>query len=171
MELAVGASIRAVRDAGLTLPEVDGLFIGLPDDPLSGLSFAEYLGLRPRFTDNNRTGGSAFMSHVATAALALNAGYIDVALIAYGSNQRTSGGRLATPARSSRFEAPYRPLFPLSSYALAAARHMHDFGTTPEQLADVALAARSWANGNPEAFARGPLSREDVLESRLISSP
>ncbi|WP_380875964.1 thiolase [Sphingomonas sp. DBB INV C78] len=171
MELAAKAGLLALADAGMALGEVDGLFICLPDDLLAGLSFAEYLGLAPRFTDNNRTGGSAFMSHMITAALALEAGYIDVALIAYGSNQRSSGGKLATPIRSNRYEAPYRPIFPLSSYALAAARHIHDFGTTREQLAEVAVAARLWANGNPEAFATGPLTIEDVLSSRMISSP
>jgi acetyl-CoA acetyltransferase len=171
MELAAKAGLLAVADAGLALREVDGLFICLPDDLFAGLSFAEYLGLRPRFTDNNRTGGSAFMSHVATAALALDAGYIDVALIAYGSNQRSGGGKLSTPAKSSSYEAPYRPLFPLSSYALAAARHMHQYGTTREDMAEVAVAARGWANGNPEAFVKGPLSTDEVLASRIISSP
>ncbi|MFC7500061.1 acetyl-CoA acetyltransferase [Enterovirga sp. GCM10030262] len=171
IELAAKAGLLAVADAGLDIGDVDGLFICLPDDLLAGLSFAEYLGLSPRFTDNNRTGGSAFMSHMITAALMLDAGYIDVALIAYGSNQRTNGGKLATPIRSNGWEAPYRPLFPLSSYALAAARHMHEYGTTREQMAAVAVAARAWANTNPEAFAKGPLTIDDCLASRTISTP
>jgi acetyl-CoA acetyltransferase len=171
MELAATAAVKAVADAGLALPQVDALFICMPDDLFAGMAFAEYLGLHPRYTDNNRTGGSAFMSHVAVASLLLDAGYIDCALIAYGSNQRSAGGRLATPATSNRWEAPYRPLFPLSSYALAANRHMHDYGTTRAQLAAVAVAARQWANGNPEAFARGPLSIEDCLAARIVSSP
>ena len=171
MELAAKAGMLAVADAGLSMSDVDGLFICLPDDFFAGLSFAEYLGLSPRFTDNNRTGGSAFMSHMITAALALEAGYIDVALIAYGSNQRTNGGKLATSIKSNSWDAPYRPLFPLSSYALAAARHMHEYGTTREQMAQVAVAARAWANGNPEAFAKGPLSVEDCLAARMVSSP
>ena len=171
MELAARAGLLAVADAGLSLPQVDALFICLPDDLFAGMAFAEYLGLQPRFTDNNRTGGSAFMSHMATAAIMLEAGYIDCALIAYGSNQRSGGGKLATPAKSSRYEAPYKPLFPLSSYALAAARHMHQYGTTREQLAEVAVAARLWANTNPEAFAKGPLSIEECLASRMVSSP
>lgn len=171
LELTARAGLMAVTDAGLELPDIDALFICLPDDQLSGLSFAEYLGVRPRFTENNRTGGSAFMSHVAIAALALDAGYCNAALIAHGSNQRTDGGRLATPARSSPYEAPYRPLFPVSGYALAAARHMHQYGTTREQLAEVAVAARGWANLNPEAFARGPLTIEDCLSARMVSSP
>ena len=171
MEMAAQAGRMAVADAGLSLAEVDGLFICLPDDLFAGLSYAEHLGLRPRFTDNNRTGGASFMSHVATAAYLLDAGAIDVALIAHASNQRSGGGRLSTPAKSSAFEAPYKPLFPLSSYALAAARHMHQFGTTRAQMAEVAVAARGWANTNPEAFAKGPLSLEDCLDSRIISSP
>ncbi|WP_317617482.1 thiolase C-terminal domain-containing protein [Sphingomonas daechungensis] len=101
----------------------------------------------------------------------LEAGEIDVALLAYGSNQRSSGGKLSTPARPSPYEAPYRPLFPASGYALAAARHMHEFGTTREDLAAVAVAARQWANRNPEAFATGDLTIDDCLASRMITSP
>jgi acetyl-CoA acetyltransferase len=172
MELATQASKLALADAGMKLSDVDALFICTPDDFLAGLTFAEALGLNPLFTDNNRTGGSAFMSHVITAAAMLDAGMINVALIAHGSNQRSgAGGKLVSAARSSDWEAPYQPLFPVSSYALAAARHMHDFGTTRAHLAEVAVAARGWANQNPEAFAKGPLSIDDCLQARMISSP
>lgn len=172
MEMAAQATRLALADAGIALDEVDALFVCTPDDFLSGLSLAEMLGIHPGFTDNNRTGGSAFMSHVAIAALALDAGYCDVAVIAHGSNQRTgAGGKLVSAARASDWEAPYKALFPLSSYALAAARHMHEFGTTREHLAAVAVAARQWANTNPEAFATGPLSIADCLSARLISDP
>lgn len=172
LELAAKAGLAAIDDAGLTLPDVDALFICLPDDFFAGMSFAQYLGLSPRYTDNNRTGGSAFMSHVATAAMMLEAGYIDCALIAYGSNQRSASGKLVTAFGSGNpWEAPYRPLVPISSYGLVAARHFHEFGTTPAQLAEVAVAARGWANTNPEAFAKGPLTIEDCLASRMVSSP
>jgi len=171
MELTAKAGLLALADAGLALRDVDALYICQPDDFFAGLSFAEYLGIRPRYTDNNRTGGSAFMSHVASAALALDAGYIDCALIAYGSNQRTSGGKLATKITSNQWDAPYRPIFPLTAYALAAQRHMHEYGTTREQLAHVALSARAWAMTNPEAFARDPLTLEDCLATRMISTP
>jgi acetyl-CoA acetyltransferase len=172
IELATQASKLALEDAGLSLGDIDALFICTPDDYLAGLTFAEALGLRPKFTDNNRTGGSAFMSHVITAALMLDAGMIDTALIAHGSNQRSgAGGKLVSAARSSAWEAPFDPIFPVSSYALAAARHMHEFGTTREHLAHVAVAARSWANQNPEAFAKGPLSINDCLDARMISVP
>jgi acetyl-CoA acetyltransferase len=172
LEMAVQATHLALADAGIGLADVDALFICTPDDFLSGLSFAEALGIRPRYTDNNRTGGSAFMSHVMVAALALDAGLCDVAVIAHGSNQRTgAGGKLVAAARPSAWEAPYRALFPASSYALAAARHMHVYGTTRAQLAAVAVAARQWANTNPEAFARGPLDVEACLAARMVSDP
>lgn len=171
LELAAQAGLMAIADAGLTLPDIDGLFICLPDDLFASMSLAEYYGLHPRFTDNNRTGGSSFASHLVTAALMIDAGYINNALIAYGSNQRTAGGKLATPARSSAWEAPYKPLYPLSSYALAASRHAHQYGTSRADMAAVAVAARQWANGNAEAFAKGPLSIDDCLSARMISSP
>lgn len=171
IEMAAKAVQLALADAAIPLPQVDGLFIALPDDLFAGLSLAQYLGLHPRFTDNNRAGGASFMSHLITAVMMLDAGYLDCAVIAYGSNQRSSGGKLSTPARPDRWDAPYNPLYPLSFYALAAARHMHQYGTTREQLAAVAVAARQWANTNPEAFAKGPLSIEDVLASRAISTP
>ncbi|MFN3425580.1 MAG: thiolase [Novosphingobium meiothermophilum] len=171
LEIAANAVRRALADADISLPEVDGLFIALPDDLFGGLSLAQYLGIHPRFTDNNRAGGASFMSHLVTAVMMLDAGYLDCAVIAYGANQRSSGGKLSTPARPDRWDAPYAPMYPLSFYALAAARHMHQYGTTREQLAEVAVAARGWANTNPEAFAKGPLSVEDVLSSRMISTP
>lgn len=105
------------------------------------------------------------------AALALDAGYCDVALVVHGSNQRTGAGGLVSMRQASPYETPYRPLNPLSSYALAASRHMHEFGTTREHLAAVAVSARAWANLNPEAFARGPLTIDDVLAARMVSTP
>lgn len=171
LELTAKTGLMAIADAGLELTDIDGLFICLPNDLFAGLTLAQYYGLNPKFTDNNRTGGSSFTSHIITASLAIEAGYIDHALICYGSNQRTAGGKLSTPAKSSIWEAPYRPMFPLSSYALAAARHMHEYGTTRTHLAEVAVAARQWAQGNPEAFMRGELTIEDCLESRMISDP
>ncbi|KHK93185.1 acetyl-CoA acetyltransferase [Novosphingobium malaysiense] len=171
IELTAKAGLQALEDSGLSLRDVDALYICQPDDFFAGLTFAEYLGIQPRYTDNNRTGGSAFMSHMASAALALDAGYIDCALIAYGSNQRSNGGKLATKITSNAWDLPYAPLFPLTSYALAATRHMHEFGTTREDLAAVALAARAWAQTNPEAFARGPLTLDDCLSARMVSTP
>jgi acetyl-CoA acetyltransferase len=171
MDMAAKASILALRDAGLTPSDVDGLFVGLPDDALSGLSLSEYLGIRPLLTDNNRVGGSSFQTMAIVAALALQAGLCNVALITYGSNQRSATGKLVSASRPFAYEAPYRPITPMSAYALAASRHMYEYGTTKRQLAEVAVAARQWAKLNPEAFARGDLSVDDVLTARLVSSP
>jgi len=171
LDLASKAALAALQDANLALKDVDALFVCTPDDALSGLSAAEYLGITPRFTDNNRTGGSAFHSHVIAAALMLEAGYCDTALVMYGSNQRTASGGLVSMRLPSPYEKPYRPLTPLSSYALAASRHMHEYGTTREHLAAVAVAARNWAKLNPDAFVREDLSIEDCLKARLVSDP
>lgn len=171
MDIAVNASIRALRDAGITPGGVDALFICLPDNFLSGLTFAEYLGIQPKITENNRTGGSAFLTHLQSACLALDAGLCDVALIAYGSNQLSGAGKLVTPSGADPYEGPYRPRLPVSAYALAAARHMHEFGTTAEQLAEVAVSARQWANLNPDAHMQGDLTVDDVLQARRVSTP
>jgi len=171
MELAHQASVMALASAGLKPSDVDGLFVVITDDALSGLTFAETLGIHPRFLDNNRAGGSSFQVHAMLAALALDAGLCDVALIAYGSNQRSSSGKLVQASRPSPWESAYRPLRPISSYALAAARHMHQYGTTKEQLGAVAVAARQWAQLNPEAFSREPLSLGDYLGARIVADP
>ncbi|MDZ4363280.1 acetyl-CoA acetyltransferase [Brevundimonas sp.] len=170
-DLAAIAASLALEDAGLSLADVDGLFFCHPTDTMGGLSFAQYLGIRPKVTDNNRTGGSAFQTYVEHAAFLLDAGLIDCALIAYGSNQATATGKLVSTVQPMRYEAPYRPLNPVSSYALATARHMHQYGTTREQLGAVALAARAWARLNPEAFKRDPLTMDDYLASRRVSDP
>jgi acetyl-CoA acetyltransferase len=172
-EIAVEASVKALAEAGLRTRDVDAVFGSLPgnSNPLSGLLIAEMLGLQPKITENNRTGGSTFLSYTLMAAMALREGLCETALIFYGSNQRTSAGKLISSVKPFLYEAPYAPIFPATSYALAASRHMHEYGTTREQLADVAVAARAWANLNPDAFMRGPLSIADVLGSRMVSSP
>ncbi|MDF1485635.1 thiolase [Ramlibacter sp. H39-3-26] len=171
MDLAVAASTRALQQAGLKPSDVDGLFIGLPDDFLSGLTFTEYLGISPRITDNNRTGGSSFLTHAIWAALALDAGLCDVALIAYGSNQRSAAGGLVSSMRPPPYEAPFKLLRPAGAYALATSRYMHEYGLKREQLGAVALAARQWAQRNPDAFMRDPLTMEDYLRARMVADP
>jgi acetyl-CoA acetyltransferase len=171
IDLAARASLLALADAGLAPRDVDALFIAQPQDTLATLSFAEYLGIQPRISDNNRSGGSAFLLHLAHAALVLDAGLADVALIAYGSNQATASGQLVQTSRPSVWEAPYKPMRPVSSYALAAARHMHLYGTTKRQLAEVAVAARRWAQLNPEAVMREPLEIDTVVNARMVSDP
>lgn len=171
MDLAVHASVKALAKAGLSPADVDGVFVSLPTDFLSTLSVPEYLGIHPRVSNNSRTGGSAFNTYVLWAALALQAGQCDAALICYGSNQRTGSGKLVSSARPSIYEGPYKAIAPGSHYAFAAARHMHQYGTTKRQLAEVAVAARKWAQLNPEAFMRDPLTIDDVVNARMISDP
>ena len=170
-DLAALAVTRALADAGLQLSDVDGLFFCHGTDTLGGLSFAQYLGIHPVVVDNNRTGGSAFQTMVENAAWLLNAGAIDCALIAYGSNQASAAGKLVNTILLNPYEAPYQPLTPLTSYALAAQRYIHQFGAKREQLGEVALAARKWAQLNPEAFARDELTMDDYLSARLINDP
>jgi acetyl-CoA acetyltransferase len=171
MDLAVSASLRVLDQVELEPTNVDGLFICLPDDFLSGLGFAEYLGLEPRITENNRTGGSAFLTHAMWAALAIEAGQCDVALIAYGSNQRTASGGLVTAMRPTAYEARYKLARPIGAYALATSRYMHEYGLERRQLGEVALAARRWAELNPDAFMRERLTMEDYLKARMVSDP
>lgn len=171
MDLTVAAALAALDDAGIPLSKVDGLFVGQPSDFLSGLTFAEYLGIQPKLTNNNRTGGSAFLTHMNVAALALAAGEIDVALIAYGSNQRTGTGGLVSAAGANIHEKPYRLRLSVGPYALAASRHMHEYGTTRDHLYAVVKSARDWALLNPEAFLRVPVSRDDYFAARMIADP
>ena len=165
------SALAALGDAGLNLSDVDGLFCTMMEDSMPALMAAEDLGIQPRFIDGTMSGGSSFVNYLTSATMALDAGLCDVALIVYGSNQRTASGRLVTASRPPAYEAPYNPRYPISAYAMAAARHMHEYGTTREQLADVAVAARAWAQRNPEAFERGPLTREDVLGARMVGDP
>ena len=171
VDMAAKAALLALADAGLSLGDVDALYTSAPYEALGGLELAEYLGLRPKVVDCNRTGGSAFEIYVQQAALALATGLIDCALIAYGANPASNPPPAVGMTRQSPWEAPYRPLAPISSYALAASRHMHLYGTTRRQLAEVAVAARQWAGLNPEAALREPLSIEEVLAARMVSDP
>ncbi|WP_295374332.1 thiolase [uncultured Pseudacidovorax sp.] len=171
LDLAAQAGLLALADAGLKPSDVDGLFTTLPLDPLSTLTLSEYYGIHPKVSDNTRTGGSSFQIQAMWAALALDAGLCDVALITYGSNQRSAAGGLITTSSPVVYEHRYKPLNPPSSYAMAAARHMHEYGTTRRQLAEVAVAARRWAQRNPAAFMRDELGIDDVLASRMVSDP
>jgi acetyl-CoA acetyltransferase len=137
----------------------------------------EYLGLSPRFIDSTGIGGASFVAHIEPSIRALVSEQCNAVLVCYASRQRTSElnrnqlGEIRRRVDPLPFEYPYEPLFPVSSYALAAARHMHQYGTTRRHLAEVAVAARQWARLNPEALARDPLSIEDVLGARMISDP
>ena len=174
IDLAAQAAAAALADAGLSTRDVDGLFCVIAGRGMAPLDVAEYLGVRPRYTDGTMVGGGSFISHLYHAALAIATGACQTALIVYGSTPRSDSGRgvlLSGPPELPSYEAAYRPRMPVTGYALAAARHMHQYGTTRTQLAEVAVAARRWAMLNPKAFVRDPLTVEDVLASRIVSSP
>ncbi len=171
LDLMGQAAQRALADAGLSLRDVDGLFATTSQSRMPTLALAEYLGIRPRYHDGTNIGGCSFMSMVAHAQAAIEAGLCEVALIAYASTQRTMGRANVAAPDANPYEAPYRPLYTASSYALAASRHMHQYGTTREQLAEIAVAARAWALLNPQAWEKEPLTVADVLRARMVSSP
>ncbi len=170
------AARNALDDAGIPLSEVDGLFTSGPGWSPS-LQVAEYLGIRPTYTDSTSVGGSSFVIHVEHAAAAIAAGLINVALITHGqagySDGRRGQGRGALDPwfPASQFETPYHVGGPATVYSLAATRHMYEYGTTSEQLAEIAVATRKWAMLNPKAMMRDPITVEDVLSSRWIAYP
>jgi acetyl-CoA acetyltransferase len=174
-DLAVQASLRALDDAGIALSEVDGLFT-CNISRFSAIQLAEQLGIFPSCVDSTITGGSSFESHLAHASAAIRAGLCSVALIAYGSVQRSRRARklegfLESGTSAAQYESVYAPLYPISFYAMVAQRYMHEYGAKSEDLAEVAVAARRWAALNPKAFKRDPLTVADVLASPMVSSP
>jgi acetyl-CoA acetyltransferase len=171
IDLMAQGTFRALADCGASLKDVDGLFCATAQARLSVLALAEYLGIQPAFIGSTIVGGSSFEYHVAHAAGALALGLCNVAVVAYGSTQRSIGRRQASMREINPYETPYRPFMPSSAYALAASRHMHQYGTTREQLAAVAVAAREWALLNPVAWEKKPLTIQDVLNARMVSYP
>jgi len=171
------AGREALAEAGLTFADVDGLAVNFMGEQ-GTVQVGEYLGLGSlRWLDSTDLGGAAFEAHVHHAMAAVAAGRCEVALVAYASRQRTRRTRtfnrvVEAYSIPGQFEYPYALPPPVGRYALIAARHMHEFGTTSEQLAQIAVAAREWANRNPKAWSHGrPLTVEDVVSSRMISSP
>jgi acetyl-CoA C-acetyltransferase len=169
-EVAVGA----LSDAGLTLADVDGYFSGGDAPGLGGLAMADYLGLNVRYMDSSDMGGSVYLSHVGHAAAAIATGKCNVALITLGGRPRTTSLRAPGQLMGSPPEASFEPIFGMNVsavYALAAARHMHQYGTTSEQLAEIKVAASLHAQHNENAMLRKVVSVEDVVNSPLVSSP
>jgi acetyl-CoA acetyltransferase len=177
LELVTQAATRASADAGIALGDLQGLAVN-DVGRFPATQVAEELGMRPTWTDSTFSGGSSWVRYVGSAADAIAHGRIESALLVYGSDQRTAarrslGGVAETDTPAAQFQDPYAPLFPISLYAMAAHRHFHEFGTTAEDLAHIAVSARDWATRNPRAWRHeaGPLSVEDVLASPLVSSP
>ena len=176
LQLQAQATKAALEDAGLTLRDVDAIYTaGMDWGWAPSMLLAEYLGIRPSVTDSTNIGGSSFEAHVGHAATMIAAGKCEVALIAYGSTQRSQAsrslGRPGPAAYTDQFERPYGPPLPVSGYALAAMRHMYEYGTTAEQLAEIAVATRKWASLNPKAYKRDPITIADVLASPYIAEP
>ena len=175
-ELIAQASRRALAASGLTPSDIDGL-ASTSQGTLPPTDVGEYLGLRPRWIDSTSVGGASWEVMVSHAADAIAAGHADVVLLTYGSTARADlkkGLRGASINWGSRgplqWESPYGHTL-ISKYAMAARRHMFQYGTTIEQLAEVAVSARFNAADNPDAMYRDPITADDVLAGPMIADP
>ena len=171
LDMLAQATHWALEDCGLKMSDIDGLFASFSQIRMGPLAVAEYLGIHPNYFDGTQIGGAAFMSMLTHAQNAIEAGLCEVALIAYGSTQRSVSRAAASAREYNHFETPYGMLSPISGYALAAARHMHQYGTTREHLAEVVVAARKWALLNPMAWEKEPITIEQALNARMVSYP
>ncbi|HWO94221.1 MAG TPA: acetyl-CoA acetyltransferase, partial [Dehalococcoidia bacterium] len=174
MQLMAEACRNAMDDAGIDKSEVDAvLTCGFGFMP--SVLVSEYLGIVPKWTDGTSIGGSSFEVHVEHAAAAIKAGICEVALIAHGeagkSGSRFRGGGMDPTMPQLSFEMPYGIGAAPSVYSMACQRHMHQYGTTHEQLAEIAVATRKWAELNPKALMRDPIGIDDVLNSRWVAYP
>lgn len=166
------AARNALRDAGLRMKDVDGIFSSVAEPS----ELSEYLGIVPRYVDGTSVGGCSSIIQLRHAAAAIAAGYCSVALIVHGESGRSwidmeRGGTAASPV--GQFEAPYGAAGAATLFALPVMRHFHQFGTTKLQMAHVPAATREWALLNPKAMmhAAGAITPEDVLASRLVCWP
>jgi len=170
LSLHLEASHNAIRDAGLKVSDVDGVFTAGQHSPAT---IAEALGVVPRFVDGTTVGGCSFIIMVGHAMLALHHGLCDVALVSHGESGRSGVG--VTPRRDTavpgQYEAPYGFGGAPTYFGLITTRHMHEYGTTLEQWAQVAVSTRKWAALNPKAKNREPITVKDVLESRPVIWP
>jgi acetyl-CoA acetyltransferase len=175
-ELHYQAASRAIADAGMTKHDIDGVGscgMGL----LAPVEISEYLGLRPTWVDGTGTGGAAWEFMVEHALAAIQAGQVETVVLVYGSTTRADlkarrrSANLSFGARGPvQFDAPFGHSL-ISKYAMATRRHMYEFGTTIEQLAEIAVSARYNAGFNPEAYYRDPITIDDVQNSRMIADP
>jgi len=173
---------RALKDSGVKKADIDGYMCagGGMDRTDDAVSMAEYLGIDHRFIDGTMVGGSTFEFYVQHAAAAIRDGLCDTVLMTYGSNLLSAQGRMlgtrgfyeanARVPGNLQYEAPYGNVL-IGAYAMAAQRHMHEFGTKPEQLAQIAVDTRYHASLNPNAMYRDLITVEDVVTSKLIADP
>jgi acetyl-CoA acetyltransferase len=183
VEHHVLAAKRAIADCGVAKADIDGYISAggaggmMLDD---AVTMAEYLRIKHRYIDGTMTGGSSFEFHVQHAAAAIREGLADTILCTYGSNQLSRSGRALGTGGFQRggqrvggpiqYEAPYGNSL-VGSYAMHARRHMHEYGTTSEQLAAIAVGVREYATLNPNAMYRDPITVDDVVGSRMIADP
>ena len=175
-QLHAEVALGALQDAGLTKDDVDGYFCAGDAPGLGGIGMAEYMGLDLRHIDSTETGGSSYVLHVGHAVEAIAAGRCSVALVTRAGRPRAEG--VATLGARNYgagvpdvgFEHPYGPVI-TNLYAMAAMRHMHEYGTTSEQLAWIKVAASHHAQYNERAVLRDVVTVEDVLNSPMIADP
>jgi len=173
--LMAQASRRALADAGLTKDDVEGF--GGHGTLLPPIEVSEYLGLRPIWVDATNVGGSSWEVMALHAAAAIACGEVEVVLLTYGSTARSDVKRRVRASAAAmgtggamQFEAPYGATL-IAKYAMAARRHMIEYGTTVEQLAEVAVAAHEWAAMNDNAFERERISIADVAAAPMLADP
>ncbi|MET3473457.1 acetyl-CoA C-acetyltransferase [Novosphingobium sp. 1529] len=175
--LHADVALGALGDAGLRAADVDGFFCAADAPGLGVFAMCEHLGIQPRYVESTETGGSSYIVHLKHAVQAISSGKCDVALIVMADNQLAAGRGFgltgvanAMDMPAINFEFPYIQS-PVGGYALAAQRHMHDWGTTAEQLAWVKVAFSHHAQHNPHALLRDPVTVAEVLASPLIADP
>jgi acetyl-CoA C-acetyltransferase len=166
----------ALDDAGLTIKDVDGICSAGIGGGMGMIGLCDYLNLTPNFVDGTNVGGCSFLVHTMHAAAAIAAGLCEVAVVLYGSQISSARFAIGTGGGGGGGDAPEQFDGPfgvttVGSYAMVAQRHMHEYGTTSEQLAEVAVTMRLHASMNPAAKYRDLITVEDVLASRVISSP
>ena len=170
LSLHLEAVTNAVRDAGLKVSDVDGIFTAGQHSPAL---LGEALGITPRYVDGTSVGGTSFIIMVEHAAAALHHGLCNVAVISHGESGRSQVGvtRARDTALSGQYEIPYGYGAAPTQFALITTRHMHEYGTTLEQWAQVAVSTRKWAALNPKAMHKKPLTIQDVLTARPVIYP
>ncbi|MCH8086898.1 MAG: thiolase [Chloroflexi bacterium] len=171
LTLHAEAANNALEDAGLKKEDVDGLFTA----GVTANELCEYIGMVPRYMDSTTVGGCSFIMHVEHAMLALGAGVITTAVITHGESGRSWIG-LPIPGDESstlagQFEDPFGVNGPTTQFSIPVTRHMHRYGTTRKQLAEVSVATRKWAAMHPKAKMKDPITIDDVFESRMICWP
>lgn len=169
--LHADAALNALADAGLSPKDIDGVATA-GHNPVE---LSHYLGITPEWMDGTSVGGCSFMVHVRHAVAALEAGLCSTVLITHGESGRSRTGMLGRPVFPNQFdlqfEQPYGASIPPTRFTLPVLRKMKAHGITEEQLAMVAVVQREWAAHHPRAFARDPITVEDVLNSRMIAWP